>query len=572
VLRLPAGGVTVGARGLRWLVCASIGTGRLTALLAALAMICSSGAAAEALQLARMVDGRASLTELSTDGQVHTRPLPPDWQTPLGSLWKLYVHAYLIDNALADPGYQCAGQHRDEVYCCQPGERIDRDQALVRSCGLYYAPARLGLDATAWRNYWAARQSPSWLRDLAGMRPSVQVPVAQLLSSLSSLPRQTELRRILLDVSLTARDPRVIGQLGASWRVKTWSWYRGDDKDARIGGFAGWLVDGTPVFASGEGSSQSVLSKFAKVLRTQSTAARAVDGGQCVEVQLFTRYAIAAVEREGIAATAGTLRGSFDVRFENGNRVRIDSTGELLLVLTGAAPTLIARVDREEYVARVLDREAAPTPAAAADALAIAIRSYLQQNAVARGDCLAIDDSSAKQRMAPRAATAAARAVAARTADLVLSGTPVRYHHDRADEQRLSWLLAVDQANAGADFQTILMAAFPRASLSRWDRPTADCQRLTAAERWLQARIPEWRERLDREPGYQEVRGFSVCKLNSGRPHTDYARQRIHVRGPLSLQDRLDLAHEYLHLGFANHPRGRDEAFVEALARHLILE
>ena len=48
----------------------------------------------------------------------------------------------------------------------QAGERIDRDQALVRSCGLYFAPQRLGLQTGEWRDYWQARRAPQWLLDL----------------------------------------------------------------------------------------------------------------------------------------------------------------------------------------------------------------------------------------------------------------------------------------------------------------------------------------------------------------------------------------------------------------------
>jgi uncharacterized protein YfaQ (DUF2300 family) len=35
-------------------------------------------------------------------------------------------------------------------------------------------------------------------------------------------------------------------------------------------------------------------------------------------------------------------------------------------------------------------------------------------------------------------------------------------------------------------------------------------------------------------------------------------------------EDRITLAHEYLHIGLRHHPSGQDEAFVEQLARRLI--
>ena len=141
--------------------------------------------AADTLQLARLDGDRATLIELGVDGERHSMPLPSTLTTPLGSVWKLYVHAYALDRKLPDPGYQCTGQNIDEVYCCDPGQRIDRDQALVHSCGLYYAPARLGIDASSWRAYWQARKAPAWLLDLSTLQPQTEVPVAELLASLS---------------------------------------------------------------------------------------------------------------------------------------------------------------------------------------------------------------------------------------------------------------------------------------------------------------------------------------------------------------------------------------------------
>jgi len=265
--------------------------------------------------------------------------------------------------------------------------------------------------------------------------------------------------------------------------------------------------------------------------------------------------------------------GDYAVRFANGTRLDIHSSGDLLLERSDdGALKLVARLDREEYVARVLDREAAAVPVAAARALTIAIRSYLQQSASRSGSCLEIADSSARQRVAPRPASVAARAVAAWTADLVLTDTAVRYHRDQPGPDQLAWTTAIAQADAGANYAQILGSAFPRARLSRWDRPAIACQSLVAAAAWLRAQLPRWRSRLDAEQGYVETSDFEVCRLASGRPSIDRQQRRIQVRALVSLQDRLDLTHEYLHLAFAAHPRGQDEAFVEALARRLLLE
>ena len=142
-------------------------------------------------------------------------------------------------------------------------------------------------------------------------------------------------------------------------------------------------------------------------------------------------------------------------------------------------------------MARVLQREASAQPAEAAKALAVAIRSYLQQNAGRRGDCLTIDDSSASQRVAPRPATPEARAIVAWTADLVLAGSPVTYHSDKPGPDRLAWQQAVQQAGEGLRYDAILARAFPvpasAAGTSSWPparrcpTPRSGCARSVAA-------------------------------------------------------------------------------------------
>jgi uncharacterized protein YfaQ (DUF2300 family) len=345
------------------------------------------------------------------------------------------------------------------------------------------------------------------------------------------------------------------------------------DAQARQGGFAGWLVDGNPVWAGGSGTSQGVLKRHAEALGKVLPAPWPAEPGGCVEVALFDRYPLRALSRAdgGAVNQSGTLRGHYRVAFTNGNALEIESQGELFL-LAGEQPRLVARLSREEYVARVLDREATAQPAEAAKALAVSIRSYLLQNGERRGECLAIRDSSAQQRVAPRPASAAARGITAWTADLVLAGSPVTYHADQPGADRLAWSQAVEQAQAGLRYDAILARAFPRASLSRWDRPVAACQPLPAAEDWLHKQRRSWRELLDSEPGYAETAEFAVCRLYSGNPHVDRERRRIYVRGLQSLQDRLDLTHEYLHLAFDAHPSGQDETYIEGLARHLLLE
>ncbi|WP_225839888.1 DUF2300 domain-containing protein [Pseudomonas sp. MM211] len=513
---------------------------------------------------------------LRLDGQrlISREPLPATLQAPLGSLWKLFVYAYLVDTKQTDNGYQCRGQSKEEVYCCNPGESIDRDQALVKSCGLYFEQDNLQLAEGDWSRYWQARQAPAWIAERQRLAPETRVPVQQLLAQLAQLPAQADARKVLLDVILSSADGAAISALGSRLRVKTWSWLADGDPLARQGGFAGWLTDGTPVWAGGSGTSMMVLKRYAEPLGQVLPTPWPSEAGSCVEVRLFARYPLRQLRREGGDAVVepGALNGRYEVEFANGNRLPIESHGELFLERTGEGLQLTAHLDREDYVARVLDREASAQPAEAAKALAIAARTYLLQSAGRRGECLRIDDSSASQRVAPRPASQGARDIAAWTADLVLAGAPVTYHTSQPGPDRLAWTQAVEQAGSGLGYDAILARAFPRATLSRWDKPVAACQPLAAAEQWLRKQRRDWRPRLDREPGYEEIQQFTVCQLASGRPYVDRERQRIFVRGFFSLQDRLDLTHEYLHLAFVAHPNGQDEAYVEGLARTLLLE
>ncbi|MFH0021009.1 DUF2300 domain-containing protein [Pseudomonas fluorescens] len=511
---------------------------------------------------------QGQLLSLSQTQLIAREPLPPSLEAPLGSLWKLFVYAWLVDTGAREPAYECRGQSKEEVYCCTAGGKIERDQALVKSCGLYFEPARLGISAADWRSYWQARQAPSWLLDLPSVQPAQRVSIVELLKVLASLPAQDQARRVLLDVVLSAADGNVVGELGGRLRVKTWSWLGDQDPQSRQGGFAGWTADGAPVWAGGRGTSQIILRHYGQALTTVLPTVWPAEAGRCVEVGLFSKYPLARVSRGERTVTSGPLRGDYRVEFANGNALDIHSGGELFLL----NDKLVARLDREEYVARVLEREAKAQPAEAAKALAVAIRTYLLQNATRNGDCLSIDDSSNRQRVAPRPASAESRDIAAWTADLVLAGSTVTYHSDQPGPDKLAWQQAVEQANAGQRYDAILLHAYPRASLSRWDNPVASCEALPAAQDWLQKQRRGWRPKLASETGYNDVSTFAVCKLAFGRPFVDRERQRIYVRGVLSLQDRLDLTHEYLHLAFEAHPNGQDETYIEGLARHLLLE
>lgn len=128
--------------------------------------------AAGELQLAwQGRDGQVRTVVLDARGQPLTRPASPilaEQSVPLGSLWKLVAYARLADDTgrEREGDYVCRGRLKDEVYCCNEGERIDRGTALWRSCGLYFDPSRVG---------WSQRPLgltldalPEPLRDLRG--------------------------------------------------------------------------------------------------------------------------------------------------------------------------------------------------------------------------------------------------------------------------------------------------------------------------------------------------------------------------------------------------------------------
>ncbi len=553
-----------------------------------------SHALEERMQLALREGQNYQLWQIDAQGRrVQRGRLPDTLQSPLGSLWKLFIYDYLITRQVAENRYVCTGQDREEVYCCEAGGSIERDAALVKSCGLYFSLERWKLSNEMWVKYWPTNQAPSWLHDLDRLKPDTLVAVRDLLDVLSRLPSQTIARRVLLDkllidtplnaLSESQRSTLLAGVLGSRLRIKTWSWHKPEAPDRRIGGFAGWLSDGAPVWASGPGGSQQVLEHFAPALNKLLPAAASSDPEPCVEVALFERYPVLAIrDSQGSSVSVnGLLHGRYAVEFSNGNQLDIESEGDLFLTLSAdsaptdresAAPHLLARLGREEYIARVLDREAAAMPEEAAKALAIAVRTYLLQNASQSGPCLQINDSSHHQRVAPRPSTAAAKRIADWTADLVLAGAPVTYHQTDGGASRLSWQQANEQAARGWRYDAILTHAFPRANLASWDNPRVNCQALPSAEQWLAKQLVLWREQLDREPGYQETHQFIVCRLTAGKSHVDRSQRRIYVRNLLSLQDRLDLTHEYLHLAFEAHPGGQDEHYVESLARHLLLE
>jgi uncharacterized protein YfaQ (DUF2300 family) len=349
----------------------------------------------------------------------------------------------------------------------------------------------------------------------------------------------------------------------------------------RAGGAAGWLADGTPFWFGASGTSRSALHAHARWMASQFEAGRmrppqpdaaAVAAQPCVEVAFFQRYPLRSVQRaDGSEAPAGPLRGRYKLQFDNGSSMAIDAVPALQLArASGGVPSIEARFALEDYVARVVDREGQAGEVAAARALAVAARSWVLQNVAEDQGCRHVADSSQAQRVSPNPPSDAARAAAAFTEGLVLSGGAVRYHSSEAGKGVMSWQAAVEKSRQGLGFETILRQSYPGLALGGLQN-AVDCEALPEAAQWLLQRQARWRGALRQQPGYEPLAdSVQVCRLAMGTPHSDQRRLVIRVREWLSREGRVTLVHEYLHLAFRHHPHGRDEAFIEQLAQRLV--
>ncbi|QKY11370.1 DUF2300 domain-containing protein [Janthinobacterium lividum] len=549
----------------------------LPALMAALLL--AAPARSASLDVAWWRDGKTEVRQLRQGGAA---PPPFDGarQVPLASLWKLFVYVYASDSKVAMPDYRCGGRDPEEVYCCDAGQSIGHDAALAQSCGPFFSPRRLMIAPASWRQYWTGRlgSAPTgdfaWLSDPAQLAPARMVRLDSLLRALGSIPAasRADAEAALLRVVLDGRGFGAARWFGSQLRVKTYSWHEQRRAEERIGGAAGWLADGTPIWFGGAGGSSNVFAQWAPRLAASLPPVGAADDGGCVVVDYFKRYPIRAVRGERGVAAPGPLNGRYHVQFENGQNLALRSTGELMLLQEkGGRPQLRGRFGVNEYVARVLDREANAGEPEAAKALAIAARTYMQQNAVTVAGCQQIADSSATQRVSPSPATPAALAIARWTDQLIVDGVTVRYHTNLPSVGTMAWSEAVRQAKQGKHYDELLAAAYPGGALTTFGNTGARCQRLTQNEDWLARSVPRWQRVLLREAGYEAPpQAPLVCALQSGAPYSEQSRNRIFMRPLATREDRITLAHEYLHLGLRRHPRGQDEEYVERLARRLV--
>ncbi len=502
-------------------------------------------------------------------------------KVPLGSLWKMFVYAYLVETRAQEPAYLCTGKNsatnNEERYCCAPGETVARDSALARSCAPYFSPVRLGLESPRWKTHWQARSKAAWLLNYRLLQPETEVALNELLEALAAIPApvRAEARRAMQETVLQGYGREAWTRLGTGIRYKTYSWRKRDGNP--LGGAAGWLADGTPFWFGARGSSRTALATWAGELAAAlpeprwNNANNGSDDASCVDVDFFARYPLHAVWRGKEQAKPGSMQGRYRLQFDNGNWLNIIASSNMMLNRhADAAPEIAGRFTINEYVARVIDREGNAAHVQAARALAVAARSYLVQNAHFESGCWRIADASRTQRVSPNPPSARALAAAWFTDDIVLNGAPVQYHQTAAGNNRMAWRDAVAHASTSWDFERILSASYPQASFATLSG-RAECVRLADAERWLNAAAAGWQSHLNREPGFEAPdTPPRICALNDGHPYSDQRRMRIYARGWHSLNERITLAHEYLHLALRFHPNGANEDYIERLARKLI--
>jgi uncharacterized protein YfaQ (DUF2300 family) len=571
--------------------------------------------------------GGVRYLHLDSTGKRRELPAREAPLTPMGSLWKLFVYAYLVENRIHPQPYVCTGEDAGESFCCLPRQSIDFSDALAKSCGLFFRPERLHITGREWRTFWedqhpgahgdcgqacphpgvhedcgqACPQSaaPQWLTDLDRLNPELRVPVAELLEVLAAmqqnLSRIEEIQLGLARVTVDGTAGKGVRYLGASIRGKTFTWNRSEDSDNRdcgqacpqpsahsdcgqacpqpsslIGGMAGWLQDGTALWLMGRGSSGQVLQRWGGILSGLFARHLHDTSSICVKVDFFDKYPIREVLRlpAGNAEPAGVLEGRFRVRFKNGNPLEFSSNGAITLERAGKDPLLKGVFRINDYLARVLEREASADPPEAAKALVIAARTYLLERGGNLEGCYHIRDSTALQRVSIHAPGTAARRIGTWTDGIVVGNVPsLQYHRDRDGANVLSWTRAVQWAKGGKYFDEILAAAYPAGRLRVIGYEP--CRRMPNAERWLRRQIRDWRVKLARYRGFEEPSPVVVCQSRVRKAYADYQNRQLYILSFTNSEDRITLAHEYLHLGFQFHPSSTDEQFVENLARQL---
>ncbi len=145
------------------------------------------------------------------------------------------------DTHQPEHSYQCRGNSPEEVYCCQAGESITRDTALVHSCGLYFAPQRLHIGADIIGGDTGDSSAPAWLASLTTLKPEAG-NVNHCLIHHDVIAQETNFRKSYWMWCWTRRKSELHP---CSVTGQTWSWFADDHQEIRQGGFARWLTDNT---------------------------------------------------------------------------------------------------------------------------------------------------------------------------------------------------------------------------------------------------------------------------------------------------------------------------------------
>lgn len=95
------------------------------------------------------------------------------------------------------------------------------------------------------------------------------------------------------------------------------------------------------------------------------------------------------------------------------------------------------------------------------------------------------------------------------------------------------------------------------------------CNRDAGLEGWLTSHSSEWQKRLARLPGFENPGFLQICRVTGGGSRTD--GRYIYLPPQTGDEEQLSVAHEYVHLALRHHPLSRDEAFVERMARALVM-
>lgn len=499
--------------------------------------------------------------------------------SPLGSLWKLYIYAYLTEQNIAEGHYKCSGENPEEIFCCKPGEVIGRDLALARSCTPYFEAARSNVEKKVWQAFWnkKVQDPPAWLVELSQLKPQSRVNVDEILYSLLEIKKKfaasDRIVAATLGTVLHGTATQALNIWGTTLRVKTFTWRDAvtiDEQNADelgfVGGFAGWLPDGAAIWVSAAGHGREAFRAELKNLVTEHMQKY---DGDCVVVKYFDRYPI-----ETVSPRVTHLKGPVRIKFKNSKVLNFDGDGSLQMDLSSKIPAITARLSLNEYVARVLDREVQTQPLEAARAFAVAIRTYLLQNSQELGGCRVIGDSSHTQRVSPRKASAAALAIARWSDGLVLDRVHrLRYHSTRSAADRLAWTQAKNLAESGFNMKEILKVGYPTGILAfeKLNQPL-QCRTNPLTEKWVNRQSALWQRRLNQVPGFERPENLKICESQSARVFSHPVKQEIYVPLLQNYEDEVSILHEYLHIAFRFHPRGKDERFVESMAIKLLEE